>query len=201
MNNLARVLRARGDIDGAEPYIRDALAMKRRLFPGDNAEVAISISGLGILLVSRGELPEAETLLRESLEMNRRLFPGDHASVAADLNNVAFVLMARGDAAGAEEFARESVAMLERLDGKDAFSTANARLKLGQALASLSRFAAAEVELLETERVFSATASVPPAKQKQCLSELQKLYEAWDVAEPGQGHDASAAIWNAKLRQ
>jgi hypothetical protein len=140
-------------------------------------------------------------LLRESLEMNRRLFPGDHAAVAADLNNVAFVLFAQGKATAAEEFARESVGMLERLDGKDAFSTANARLKLGQSLASLSRFEEAEAALLETERVFSATAGVPAAKQKQCLNELQKLYEAWDTAEPGQGHAASAAIWKAKLGQ
>ena len=73
------------------------------------------------------------------------------------------------------------------------------RLKLGRALAGLNRFTEAEPELIESERVLSTAQGVPPGRHKQCVEELVKMYESWDKAEPGKGHDAKAAEWKAKL--
>ena len=40
---------------------------------------------------------------------------------------------------------------------------------------------------------------VAARQTKPCLEALVKLYESWDAAEPGKGHDAKAAEWRAKL--
>ena len=117
----------------------------------------------------------------------------------ACLNNLAHVLLARGDPAGAEPFAREAAAMFERMAGKEAYSTGNARQKLGRALAGLGRWSEAETELLEAERVLSTAKGVPPGRHKQCVEDLAKLYASWDGAEPGQGHDAKAVDWKARV--
>ena len=199
MRNLARLLQKRGDFAAAEPLYRDAVAMDKRLYPGDHINIANDLQSLGLFFQTRGNLPEAQAAFRDSLDMNRRLIKGDHVNISASLNNLAFVLLARGDAPGAEPLAREAVAMSQRLGGADSFPTANARLKLGRALAAQSRFAEAETELIETERVLSIAKGVPPARRKQCIEDLVKLCESWDKADPAKGHDAQAAEWKTKL--
>lgn len=37
------------------------------------------------------------------------------------------------------------------------------------------------------------------ADRGQCLDDLAQLYASWEVAEPGEGHDAKAADWKARV--
>jgi hypothetical protein len=53
--------------------------------------------------------------------------------------------------------------------------------------------------LLKAERVFAATNIAPPSMHQTTDSALVSLYTAWDNAEPGNGHDANAELWRAKL--
>jgi tetratricopeptide (TPR) repeat protein len=201
IGNLARLLQARGDLAGAEPLYRESLEMSKRLFPGDHPYVATGLNDLASLLRARGDLAGAEALHREALEMRRRLFPGDHPDVASGLNNLAVLLRARDKPAEAESLARESVAMFERTNGKDFWLTGNARMTLGSTLTHLNRFAEAEPELVEAQRVLSTAQGVPTGWYKKCVGALVALYESWDKAEPGKGYDAKAAEWKAKLAE
>ena len=38
-----------------------------------------------------------------------------------------------------------------------------------------------------------------PSQTQASIERLVKFYESWNAAEPGQGHDAKAAEWRAKL--
>ena len=38
-------------------------------------------------------------------------------------------------------------------------------------------------------------------RKREALERVIKLYEAWDAAEPGQGHTERAAEWRAKLQE
>jgi len=62
--------------------------MKRRLFSGNNLDVADILQNLGGLYKAQSRYSEAEPLLREALEMRKRLFPGNHPHVADSLNNL-----------------------------------------------------------------------------------------------------------------
>ncbi len=199
LEHLANVLRARGDLEGAEAVLRESLDMRRRLLPGDHPDIAGGLMSLATVVQFRGKLEDAEPFSRESLDMYRRLYPGDHPDVALSLNNRAALLIARGDLLQAQTVARESTVMFEHLFGSDNWNTGNARLKLGRVLTGLSRFADAEPELVESERVLAKARGAPPGRHKQCLGAIITLYESWDRAEPGKGYDAKAAEWKSKL--
>jgi CHAT domain-containing protein len=115
LNNLGMLLQARGDLAGAEPLYRDALAMRRRLHPNDHPGLAVSLNNLGGLLQARGDLAGAEPLYRDALAMRRRLHPKDHPDLAQSLSNLGSLLQDRGDLAGAEPLHRDVLAMCQRV--------------------------------------------------------------------------------------
>jgi hypothetical protein len=71
-----------------------------------------------------------------------------------------------------------------------------ARAALGGALTGLKRYAEAEPELIEAERLLSTEKN---GGYKKCVEALVTMYERWEQSQPGKGHRASAATWKAKL--
>jgi hypothetical protein len=69
---------------------------------------------------------------------------------------------------------------------------------MGESLRDLGRFADAEPLLLKAWAHLNALAK-PPALKRDHAVRLVKLYEAWDKAEPGRGHQANAARWKESL--
>jgi len=199
LTNPASLLHDRGELAAAEVPYPQGLEMRRRLVPGDHADVANSLNNLGLLLKQRGDSEAAETLYRQSLAMHRSLFPGDHPSVANSLNSLAGVLLGRADFAGAHLLLQECAAMYGRVNGPNDSLTGNARLRLGRARLGLDRFAEAEAELVDAERVLSTAQGTPRVAHRKCLEGLVLLYESWNAAEPGNRHDAKVAEWKARL--
>jgi tetratricopeptide (TPR) repeat protein len=142
--NLAVVLRAQGKSADAETLNREALAMRRHLFPGDHPDLARSLNDLALVLKDQGKYAEAEPLFREALAMTRRLFPGDHPEPAAILNNLASVLQAQGKYADAEILFREALAMHQRLFPGDHPHLAHSLNNLALVLEARGKYADAE---------------------------------------------------------
>jgi len=117
LNNLAILLKERGDYAGAEPLYRQSLAMRRKLLGDEHPSVAASLDNLALLLKSRGDSAGAEPLCREALAMWRKLLGNEHPDVATSLSNLASILEGRGDYAGAEPLYGESLAMMRKLLG------------------------------------------------------------------------------------
>ena len=97
----------------AEPLLREALDMRRRLL-GDHPDVAQSMNFLGFALFDKGDDDTAERLFRESLAMRRR-FLGEHMDVAQSLNNLGLTLHDKGDYDGAEPLFEEAIAIDRKL--------------------------------------------------------------------------------------
>jgi CHAT domain-containing protein len=66
LNNLAGLLRTRGDYAGAESLFREALAMQRKLLGEEHPDVATSLNSVAGLLRTRGDYAGAESLLTEA---------------------------------------------------------------------------------------------------------------------------------------
>ncbi len=194
INNLGFLMEARQEFVQAEAMYRESLEMFKRLYPQDHPSTAQQLGNLGHLFQLQGDLVKARSLYQESLDMYRRLFPSGHPDVARSMNNLAGVIPPQES----EPLAREAVAMFERIVGKDHWSTGNARVKLGRALAGLGRFKESETELLEAQRVIFSTEGGPPTLHLHVVVELGNLYRLWDEAEPGKGYDAKLAEWKAK---
>jgi hypothetical protein len=65
-------------------------------------------------------------------------------------------------------------------------------------LTTLKRYAEAERALLDALRDLAAAPDAAPRWRKECVEALITLYEEWNRAEPGKGHEASAAVWKEK---
>lgn len=69
---LGDLLAQKGDAEEGEPFLREALEMRRRLLPPDHSDLANSLSGLSLALMDLKRYAEAERLLRESAEIRSR---------------------------------------------------------------------------------------------------------------------------------
>ncbi len=158
LNTRGYLFQVQGKDAEAEPLFREALAMRRRLFPDqDHPDVAISLTNLAFLLKTRRQSAGAEPLFREALAMRRRLYADkDHPEVADSLTNLALVLKDRSRYAEAESLCREALAMRRRLfPDKDHPDLVESLGTLGALLKDQSLFADAEPpyrEALEMNR-------------------------------------------------
>ena len=60
--------RLKGDLDAAEPLLREVLEAQREMLGARHPDTLASINSLGMLLYDKGELAAAEPLLREAKE-------------------------------------------------------------------------------------------------------------------------------------
>jgi serine/threonine-protein kinase len=94
--NFAEIYEKQGQLDKAESLFLSALEQRKLLFGPDTAEVAETLTALGLLRADQSRLEEAEPLAREGLAMARRhLKPNDPVAVAAAIG-VGRVLGQRG---------------------------------------------------------------------------------------------------------
>src|SRR5258707_1362146 len=80
LRSYAIVIEALGAPE-SEQYFKDALAMSRRIAPGDSTQVAGALRLLAASLMKRSDLAGAQPLLEEALDMLRRLSPGTNSTI------------------------------------------------------------------------------------------------------------------------
>jgi len=116
MNDLASLLIDKADYEAAEPLLRKAIEMHRRL-KGDQKGYAEILSNLAGVLLEKGDLAAAEPLFREELAIERKLLGEEDPTVANTLNNLAGVLNEMGYYPGAEALFREALSISRKLLG------------------------------------------------------------------------------------
>jgi serine/threonine-protein kinase len=97
MQVLGKVYHALGLVDEAAVQWEAALDLRERTLPPDHADVAQSLTDLGMLRADVGELEEAEPLLRRSvaiLRSGRRRRP---VELGRSLNNLGYLLQVKGE--------------------------------------------------------------------------------------------------------
>ncbi len=203
LQSMGKVMTDLNRLPEAEGYYRRALEGRRRGNGNDDTNTLIAISNLSLSLEKQGKLDEAEKLGQEALDRFRAVRGRDHRDTLSCAYNLGVIRLKQGDAARAEVLFRESVTGLAPKVAKDDTTLGRSRMSLGQALFDLRRFAEAEAELVEAERVFGLArpSKAPRDEYPNCLRKLVALYEAWDKDEPGKGMDAKAAMWRDRLSE
>jgi serine/threonine-protein kinase len=100
----------------AAAQLRQALALRQRIHPGDSAETASTLDALGRALAQGSDFEAALPQFKAALAMRRRLFGEVHVDVARSLNNLALVQHDLGDYAAAEPLYRQAIALDRRLN-------------------------------------------------------------------------------------
>jgi tetratricopeptide (TPR) repeat protein len=179
--DLSKLLYAEGAFAEAEALVREGLESAREGMGVRNELVGRLLGMLGETLLKLEKHDDAEPLLRECLAIRERLFPDGHRDVWW---RYCAVQMLGGALAG-------QAADLAETDA--------------QAAAEL--FAEAERMLLHGYHGMKDDPHVPhPSRDLfdnlgESLARLVQLYEAWDVAEPGQGYAEEASEWRATLER
>ncbi len=105
----------------------------------------------------------------------------------------------QGRQAEAEPLIEEALGLARRVLPKTHFYTGAFLRYYGHCLTGLERYADAEAALLESYQILSNTFGDEHAQTVGTIKLLGKLYESRHTAEPGQGYDAKAAEWRAKM--
>ena len=204
LTDLAGLLKSTGRYTEAEPLYREALTIRQKALPPDHPDLANTLNNLALLFHGQDKLAGAEPLYREALEIQRKVLPPDDPdtmSTTADLGRLletqarhkeTIDLLGPAEAAARSAFADGDAANLA------SFLTALGRARVGLGY-DAERFKLAEANLLEAHPIFVEARGPTHKDTLECVRGLVDLYTAWDTAEPGNGYDAKAAEWRAKL--
>ena len=97
----------------------------------------------------------------------------------------------------AEAVLRECLSSFEKT--KEHYWIKRTRRALVECLTKLARFTEAEPILVELANAELEDDVATEESTNEAIQRMVDLYEAWHAAEPGQGYDAKAAQWRAKL--
>jgi tetratricopeptide (TPR) repeat protein/predicted Ser/Thr protein kinase len=146
-DGLAGTLVWKGDYAGAEPWLRQSVALVQKQVPVDSAVLAIAVHNLGHNLKQLGKAEEAITMERQALAIGLAFYGPAHPYVTAFRNGLGTVLRDQGDLEGAaEQFRRSLTADSARL-GPDHDQVATNLGLLGTTLLAQGRLNEAEVAL------------------------------------------------------
>jgi serine/threonine-protein kinase len=145
MQAIGNVYRNLGLYDLAEPLLREALSVRRRVLGNEHPAVAQSLNNLGVVLRQRGDYDGAEPLFNEALGMRRRHHQNaDHPDLAESLNNLALLHQENGRYPVAEKLLREAIAIQRAAAGGSGAELASLQANLGILLTEVGDWAGAE---------------------------------------------------------
>ncbi len=97
MNNLALVLRPKGNLDESKRVGLQSLAVNRSLFPGENTSIALDLNDVAGVMLLRGNLDSASAFFRESRAQSQHLVGPVHFNTLTVSQNLARALREHGD--------------------------------------------------------------------------------------------------------
>ncbi len=118
LGHLAAAQHSRGEYEGAQASLDEALRLLQAASGAPSAQLAAVQHSLAVLAQSRGEYEPAESLYREALEIRRSL-PGGDEGLGDTLVNLAGLLRERGRYDEARPLLEEALELERRTLGDD----------------------------------------------------------------------------------
>ncbi len=198
ISNLGVLLKSMQRYGEALPLYREALETRRRILGDEHPSTLNSIGNMSVLLKSMGRFEEAMPYYVEVLEARRRLAGNKHPATLTSINNMGVLLKIMERYEEALPYYREALDGRRQVLGDTHPDTIQTINNLGLLLISMGRLAEAETLLLEAEAGLDKLPLQHP-NQAAVRQSLVDLYEAWHTAEPGSGHDATAASCRSRI--
>lgn len=119
MSNLASILAARGDLDGAIRQQERVWSASEQALGKDHPDSLTSMNNFAASLKARGDLAKAQELYARVLKGRTRVLGGEHPDTLVCMNNLAMTMAARGDLVGAKNLQERALGACTRLLGGD----------------------------------------------------------------------------------
>ena len=136
LNNLAKLLEAKGDYDAMWILQRQQLDVLERTVGIENEETLRVMQNLAVSLRNAGRLVEAEPLHREVMERNIRVYGEASLEAASTYSAMGALLKLKSELPDAETFLRKSLAIREEKLGPEDDATKLVRSRLDELLLS-----------------------------------------------------------------
>lgn len=191
---LGQAYRRLGLYDAAEQQLRQSLALRERLAPGDSSAAA-TLKDLGDVLIENGAYVEAEAVLSDALERRLRA-PVDPATRADTVASLARVCNARGDFPRAVALSEQVLALRTAHWGDHHTSVADALNGLAVCLLNQGEYPRAEALLrrsLALRRSLLGEEHPDVVRNKNSLAAV--LYARGDYAEAETLYQQGLAAW------
>jgi serine/threonine-protein kinase len=151
--NLGALRRYTSELESAEKFTREALAIRERHLPPMHPDLAASLDNLGVILSNRDEYAQASEALTRALEIRRKSYVQPHPLVGHTLNNLAVNEFNEGNYDAAERYYREALEVSKATYGPDHAYTAVDLANLGVLLDTKGNYDEADVMLTEALRI------------------------------------------------
>ena len=159
LSGFALLRRAQGDSKEAESLLREDLALRPSVSPGEKKVLRVAKAILALTLADQGKFDEAIKIVREEIAAIRRATAEENSELAANLTGLGSFLLENGQTGESLEDLREAEAIYRKL-----YSDAN--LQLGdnlrlqaQAFFSEGKYSEAEARINETLKIYRAATS------------------------------------------
>jgi tetratricopeptide (TPR) repeat protein len=185
LSNLAVVIQESGDVEAAEPYLRESRDLILARLGEDHPDALGATSNLAINLKQQGRLAEAEELYRGLVASRRRVLGEAHPLVAADLNNLGRLLQAKRDYAAADSALRAALTLRREVfpgAHRDVAESLHNLANLARARGRTAEAADLYEEALDIRRRVDTRATAVPATLAQ-LGDVNVELGRTDVAE------------------
>jgi hypothetical protein len=210
----------------SEQLFRDYLGAARRHYTNAPAKLEDRLYRLAEVFLNQGKHAEAEPLYREVLQSQRNRLPAEDDHIIVTTVSLARLLtrwswaeresadksQAAERANEAETLLREGLAVRTRTLKEADRRIADTQSRLGAAIVTVAvtdpaltpdarktKLTEAELLLLQSLESLQQNKKAGASYQRDTLTRLVRLYEAWDELVPNTGKATQAAEWEMKL--
>jgi tetratricopeptide (TPR) repeat protein/tRNA A-37 threonylcarbamoyl transferase component Bud32 len=117
LDKMGNVYLGLGELDRAEPLLREALELRRAHLPADHLDLAASLQSMGFIHLVRFDTAKSVSLLRQALAIRERQLGPGHPLTAETLTYLAMPLLRDNEWAEAERLLRRALAVRRKAFG------------------------------------------------------------------------------------
>lgn len=172
LNNLARLLKAKGDYVRAEPVYRRALDILSNSLGSEHTDAIDCLNNMAVLFHEMGNYASAEPLYRHALAITESIQGPEHPDTGERLNNLASLLRANGNFDEAEALLRRALTIAEKFQGAEHPDTGRRLNHLAILLWSMGQYVNAEVHCRRALSIAEKMQGPEHPDTAQCLNNL-----------------------------
>ncbi len=189
---------ARQRLERAMALGEEALQARNRILGEEHPNTLTSIANLAVVYKAMGMTDKAEAMQRKEMELCIKVLGEEHPDAIVSIANLGSSLRDQG------RF-EEALPLLERSSrlARKVLPTDNPGIAFNLGwyagtLRALGRFQEAEPLMIEARGIAERSMGADHPVTGAITTDLANLYEQWDKAEPGNGHDVQATTWRAR---
>jgi tetratricopeptide (TPR) repeat protein len=178
LGQLASLLRAQGDLSGAQEHEERVLSIREKALGRDHIHTATSLNNLALLLSDQGDLAGARPLYDRAIAIYEQALGPEHPWTAACLLNLARLLRAQKDMLGAKPIFNRVLAIDEKTLGPNHPGTAATLLNFGLLLLDQGDLVGARKTLERSVTIFEQSLGAEHPDTAEALSSLADILRA-----------------------